>query len=299
MQTYSVRGRRSTCHLIPYIGNKSGFAHIFDDLIPDQFGYKPVVDAFGGSGAFAIYWCVRFGSEHVTYNDNNPVVVNMMRHVRDDIEGLIGQYHIHREKSSPEYYLQIRKESIQEGLKDAGRFMYLAKNAFSGKIRFNSENKFNSPMRKGVKCPKINRDKVRSISRAIRHMKITCESFDYYKRTRESFLYLDPPYMFNPNSHYNGVPEAKDFARFVHTVTPHNDIMISEQNNPEDIGIPESYRVYRINLRRSLQYITQQDSREIIAINYDPDTYRPAAGPMDSYVDQPRTTASSDSAKQI
>ena len=284
MQTYSVRGRRNPYHLIPYVGNKSGFAHIFDDLIPDRFGDKPVVDVFGGSGAFAIYWCSRFGSEQVTYNDNNPVVVNMMRHVRDDPEGLTGQYRIHREKSSPEYYLQIRKESIQEGLKDAGRFLYLAKNAFSGKIRFNSQNKFNSPMRKGIRCPKIDHDKVRKISRTIQHMKITCESFEYYEHTRGAFLYLDPPYIFNPNSHYNGVPEVEDFTRFVHTATPHNDIMISEQNDPTDIGIPESYEIYRINLRRSLQYITQQESREIIAINYEPDRH---IGPLDPYADKP------------
>lgn len=267
MQTYSVRGR-SPHHLIPYIGSKSGFVHIFNDLIPNKFGSEPVIDVFGGSGAFAIYWCSRFGSEQTTYNDNNPVLVNMMRHVRDDPEGLVKQYRIHEEKSSPEYYLQVRKESIQDGLKGAGRFFYLAKNAFSGKIRFNSQNMFNSPMRKGINCPKIDHDKIYRISGAIQHMKITCESFEYYERARNTFLYLDPPYIFNTNSHYNGVPEVADFARFVKTVTPHNNVMISEQNNPKDIGIPESYSIYRINLRRSLQYKTKQESREIIAINY-------------------------------
>ena len=271
MQAYSVRGGRSPYHLIPYVGNKSGFVHIFDDLISNQFRSKPMVDVFGGSGAFAIYWCSRFGSEQVTYNDNNPVVVNMMRFVRDDVEGLIEQYSIHREKSSPEYYLQVRKESIQEGLKDAGRFFYLTKNAFSGKIRFNGSGKFNTPMRKGARCPVLDEDKMHKISHTIKNMKIANHSFEYFAGMENAFMYLDPPYMNNPNLHYNGVPSTDDFIQFVKEISPKNNVMISEQNEPDKIGIPSSYNVFNITLKRSLQYTTQSRSQEIIAINYTPD----------------------------
>ena len=82
-QTFQVRNGRNRHHLIPYIGNKSGFVRIFDRLIPKEVvGKREIVDAFGGSGAFSIYACYRFGSEKVTYNDNNPVVVNFLRHVQ-------------------------------------------------------------------------------------------------------------------------------------------------------------------------------------------------------------------------
>ncbi len=70
------------------------------------------------------------------------------------------------------------------------------------------------------------------------------------------------------NWHYNGVPTTESFERFVRATTRHNRIMISEQNGPEVIGISASYTVYRVSLRRSLQYVTQKDSEEIIAINY-------------------------------
>ena len=273
MYRYEVRNGRNECHLIPYIGNKSGFSHIFDALVPDSAGSMRIVDVFGGSGAFAIYCCLRFGSgENVTYNDNNKVLTNFMTFVRDDAAGLIKEYEKHRALSSGEYFTKIRAESsLTDGLEDAGRFLYLAKNAFSGKIRFNKkQNRFNAPMRKNSKCPAISREHLLSISRAICDMAITNNGFEKFADIKNAFLYLDPPYMNNPNCHYNGVPTTESFAQFVTAISPHNRVMISEQNEPDEIGIPKSsYRVHRIALRRSLQYVTQKDSSEIIAINYD------------------------------
>ena len=270
MAQYTVRSGRNAYHLIPYIGNKSGFVHIFRELMPPGVGGKRIVDVFGGSGAFSIYCCFEFGSSHITYNDSNPVITNFMKHVRDDPDGLIREYNIHRGMSSPEYFLKVRNQTINEGLEDAGRFLYLAKNAFSGKIRFNSRNKFNAPMRKGAPCPIIDENKIRKISANIQNMRILNESFEYFKSITDSFLYLDPPYMNNPNAHYNGVPSTDDFIQFVKKITPKNFVMISEQNDPDQIGLPRTYRVYSVLLRRSLQYVTQQSSREIIAINYEP-----------------------------
>ena len=266
---YEVRNGRNQYHLIPYIGNKSGFSHIFDDLVPDDAAAGKIVDVFGGSGAFAIYCCFRFGSESVVYNDNNPVLANFVTFVRDDVRGLIREYNMHRARSSPDYFLKVRAEPLTGGLRGAGRFLYLAKNAFSGKIRFNKKNAFNAPMRKGSQCPALSEGRLCDISRHVRHMKITNEGFERFGGIRHAFLYLDPPYMNNTNAHYNQVPTTESFAGFVRAVSPHNRVMISEQNEPAEIGIPETYRVYRIALRRSLQYATQKDSAEIMAVNYD------------------------------
>ena len=267
---YTVGSGRNKYHLIPYIGNKAGFVDIFRRLMPPDAGGKRIVDVFGGSGAFAIYCCFEFGSDRITYNDNNPVITNFMKHVRDDPDGLIREYKKHRRMSSPEYFLKVRGQTIEKGLKDAGRFLYLAKNAFSGKIRFNGSNKFNAPMRKGAPCPVIDEGKIHEISTNIQGMQILNESFEYFGGIDNAFLYLDPPYMNNPNAHYNGVPSTADFIEFVEKITPKNFVMISEQNDPDEIGLPHEYRVYGVMLRRSLQYITQRDSQEIVAINYEP-----------------------------
>ena len=268
--SYTVVNGHNKYHLIPYVGNKSGFADIFGKLMPPNVRDMHITDVFGGSGAFAIYCCFEFGSDGVTYNDNNPVLVNFMRHVRDDPDGLLREYESHRLASSPEYFLGIRRQSISDGLEDAGRFLYLAKNAFSGKIRFNSSNKFNAPMRKGARCPMMNESRLRGISANIKRMNILNEHFGYFASVDSEFLYLDPPYMNNTNGHYNGVPDVRDFAEFVGRVHTGNHVMISEQNDPSDIGLPDVFRVYDVVLRRSLQYRTQRGSREIIAINYEP-----------------------------
>lgn len=264
---YAVSNGRSRLKLIPYVGCKSGFAHIFDELIPDGYGRR-IYDVFGGGGGFAFYACGRFGSENVTYNDHNPVLANLMRTLRDDPSGLHAEYQRHRARSSPEYYLESRKRDIESGTGGAGRFLYLAKNAFSGKIRFNSKNEFNCPMRKGARCPGIDAGELESLSRTISDLEIESRDYAEYSGVRGSFVYLDPPYMNNTNSHYNATVPLEDFAAFVKRVDGNNKVMISEQNSPEDLMLPEGFVAHGVQLRRSLQYFTRESSAEIIAVNY-------------------------------
>ena len=269
-QTFQVSNGRTSCHLIPYIGNKSGFSHIFDSLIPDSIQGKQIYDVFGGGASFSIYCSYRFGSKYVTYNDNNPTVANFISWVKKDPHGLAEQYETHKDKSDSQYYLDVRGMSLDDGLVGAGRFLYLAKNAFSGKIRFNGSNKFNSPMRKDSKCPNLNLEQLAKISTAIQDLMITNESFEHYEDVKDGFVYLDPPYLENTNNHYNGVPDTEDFIGFVKKIEAYNQVMISEQNSPYMLRLSASFRVYPILLKRSLQYITQNNSKEIVAINYIP-----------------------------
>lgn len=99
-------------------------------------------------------------------------------------------------------------------------------------------------------------------------MDVACRPFEGWSRTRNAFMYLDPPYTNNTHGHYNAVPSTGDFATFVHTITPHNRVMISKQDEPADIGPPSCYGVYGVRPRRSPQYATPDGSREIIAANY-------------------------------
>jgi len=267
---FEVSNGRNSCHLIPYIGNKSGFVHIFDRLISDRASRRRIYDVFGGSGAFSIYACRRFGSKNVTYNDNNLTIVNFIKWVKRDPKKLADEYHKHKQRSSIEYFLDIRNKSLDDDLVGAGRFLYLAKNAFSGKIRFNGSNKFNAPMRKDSKCPNLDFERLIETSNAIRDITITNESYQHYSDVKKSFVYLDPPYMGNTNNHYNGVPDTEEFIEFVKQVEQKNLVMISEQNDPHALRLSDDFRIYPILLKRSLQYNTKDSSREIIAINYRP-----------------------------
>ena len=266
--SFKVQNGRNRYHLIPYIGNKSGFSHIFDSLIPNLVSKRKVYDVFGGGASFSIYASYRFGSKNVTYNDNNPTVVNFVRWVKNNPKGLAQEYFKHKKKSGEQHYLDVRQMSLDDGLVGAGRFLYLAKNAFSGKIRFNSSNKFNSPMRKQSKCPNLELEHLLDVSKIIKDITITNESYGYFENVSKEFLYLDPPYLENTNNHYNEVPRTDEFIKFVKKVEKRNMVMISEQNKPQDLSLSKKYTIFDIFLGRSLQYFTQNDSKEIIAINY-------------------------------
>ena len=265
-QEFQVRGK-TKLKLMPYVGCKSGFSHIFDELMPDNFGNK-IYDVYGGGGGFTFYACSRFGSENVVYNDHNPVIVNLIKALQQDPNGLYAEYQKHYKKSSPEYFLTQRKKPLSCGIKEAGRFLYLAKNAFSGKIRFNSKNEFNCPMRKNSTCPQIDRENMLHLSSIIQDLTITNKDCMDICNMKDCFVYLDPPYMNNSNGHYNAVIKLDDFVKYLKSIQRENNIMISEQNTPDYLSLSSAYRVYNITLGRSLQYITQNKSKEIIAINY-------------------------------
>ena len=264
---FVVTNKRTNLKIIPYIGCKAGFKDIFDNIIPDNLAGR-VYDVFGGGGAFSLYACYRFGSHRVTYNDNNPIVVNLIRHVQTSPSQLWELYNEHYINSSTEYYYHVRDLCLENGVQGAANFLYLAKNAFSGKIRFNSSNKFNSPIRKGSTCPKIDLHSLLCLSKIIQHLTIMNEDYREFACVEDSFLYLDPPYFNNTNGHYNGILDLDEFNQFLRTIELKNKIVLSEQNQPEIFDLPESYTVRSITLKRSLQYFTQNRSKEIIAFNY-------------------------------
>ena len=267
MLEFTVANQKSRLKIIPYVGCKSGFAHIFDELIPPKYGSK-IYDIFGGGGGFTFYACKRFGSENIVYNDHNPVIINLMKHLKDNPKELYCEYQRHYKRSDETYYLDMREKNLDKGVIGAGRFFYLSKNAFSGKIRFNSQNKFNTPMRKNSKCPQIDKDTILELSRIIKQLVIKNKDYTDYADIEKSFIYLDPPYMNNPNGHYNAIVSLDDFVKFVKKVQDKNKIMISEQNDRVQLKLSKQYRVFPITLRRSLQYNTQNNSKEIIAVNY-------------------------------
>jgi DNA adenine methylase len=270
-QQFIVKNNKQTTKplkIIPYIGCKSGFSHIFDCLIPTKYG-KKIYDVFGGGGGFTFYACKRFGSKNIIYNDHNPVITNLIKSLKEYPQELHTEYEKHYKRSSNDYYLKIRKTNIKDGIVGAGRFYYLAKNAFSGKIRFNSKNEFNCPMRKNAKCPHVTLESLQFLSEMIKHLTITNKKFTEYSNMKDSFVYLDPPYMQNPNGHYNATVELDTFVKYINKIQNNNKIMISEQNSPDYLMLSLDYHIYDVMLNRSLQYFTQKKSYEIIAINYE------------------------------
>lgn len=269
--TYSIHNKhKEPLKLIPYIGCKAGFKHVFDELIDEKVEKIEIYDVFGGGGAFSFYMCDRFGSEKVNYNDNNKTVVNLISHLQKNPMELFDGYqnHYHNSIDNDDYFYLIREKNIEKEIEGAVNFLFLCKNAFSGKIRFNKKGRFNTPKRKGSRCPKIEWNHLKSLSQTIKYMTITNEDYQYFNRVKNSFIYLDPPYFNNTNGHYNGVLSLQEFNSFMRKIENDNYVMLSEQNNPEIFNLSSKYKVFDILLKRSLQYATKRSSCEIIACNY-------------------------------
>ena len=263
---YNVKSGNKKYTTIPYVGNKSGFAHIFDDLIPNNI--VNIIDVFGGSGSFSIYCSYRFGSENVTYNDKNPVICNFLRYLRDDVDGLCDEYNKHSVNHSREYFKIIKSKQIISGVSGAGRFLYLCKYAFSSKIRFGS-NGIKPTMSARIGDTTIGLDVTRfhNISRIIKNITIKNDDFMMFKKQRNAFLYLDPPYLDNKNNHYGSVPDSNDFVNFIRKVMRKNKIMLSEATMPSKLR-QENFTIFNVCLKRSPSYKHQNKTNEIIAINY-------------------------------
>ena len=104
MLEFTVANQKSRLKIIPYVGCKSGFAHIFDELIPPKYGSK-IYDIFGGGGGFTFYACKRFGSENIVYNDHNPVIINLMKHLKDTSQRTILRFfYLHKECRKTKFY---------------------------------------------------------------------------------------------------------------------------------------------------------------------------------------------------
>ena len=124
-------------------------------------------------------------------------------------------------------------------------------------------------MRKGANCPSVSLENLIYLSETISKLRIRKVDFRSFKNRRNGFMYLDPPYMNNGNGHYNATVPTEDFVDFVKHIQQYNKVMISEQNSMKSLGL-HGYKTYGVTLKRSLQYITQNKSKEIVAINYKP-----------------------------
>ena len=162
------------------------------------------------------------------------------------------EYHIHRNQFSHEYYYDIRKQNLKNGVKGAGRFLFLAKNAFSGKIRFNRHGKFNSPIRLStIKCPDLHQESIIKLSSIIKKLEITNLPYEKFSKVKNSFCYLDPPYLNNPNSHYGNEFGFEGFIEFLDEIQKDNHIMLSEQNSAVDLNLTNQYQVYLVGPKGS------------------------------------------------
>ena len=249
--------------LMPYVGSKARFKHVFDAILPDD--PDRVVDVFGGSGAFSLYACRRYGAERVHYNDAAPAMANLMRSVQSSPREVFERWEFHSAQHSRDYFLETRETNLEDGVDAAARTLYLASNSFSGLLLLTEDG---SSMAGPSSHASARADwcRLESTSAIIQGMAITNHDYREFWHEDSALVYLDPPYFLQRSSHYyyGGHLDLDEFKWFLAHVSLSNDVVLSEQQSPDFFGMDWEWRPVATNHSLS----TGDPKREIIAWNW-------------------------------
>lgn len=193
-----------------YIGSKH---RIVDDIkkhIPSHI--NTFIDSFGGG--FSVGANVR--ANHIIYNDINFFVSDLMKELYqlDTYSFLMYMKRIEKKfdlkKDDKESYLKLRSyyNSIEESKRDPRMLLTLILYGYQQQIRFNNSHEFNNPP--GIRWFNDRLlEKLISFSRHIKSKDCNFMTKDYkslsnYISDKQTFIYLDPPYMLTTGAYNDG-----------------------------------------------------------------------------------------------
>ena len=199
--------------ILKWVGGKR---QLLSEIIPliDE-SCDNYVEPFIGGGAVLF----RLQPKKAIINDYNTELINVYRTVRDDLNGLLALLKEHEKYNSSDYYYEVRALDRtpdfdkMSNLEKAARIIHLNKTCYNGLYRVNSLGQFNSPYGKYKNPNIVNEVVLRAISKYLNRNEISIRSGDYKDVLNDieknSFVYLDPPYMpISSSSSFTGYTEG-------------------------------------------------------------------------------------------
>jgi DNA adenine methylase len=195
----------------PYLKWAGGKRQLLPEIkryIPQK--YDMYFEPFIGAGA------VFFSQQpkKAIINDANSQLVTTYQVIKENVEALIEELNIHILNNNEAYYYQIREQDRNanfnqlSNIQKAARLIYLNKTCYNGLYRVNSQGLFNVPYGK-YKNPTIcDMPVLRAISTYLNSNNIQILNGDFADSittaTKNSFVYLDPPYHSPSNTNFTG-----------------------------------------------------------------------------------------------
>ena len=251
--------------ILKWVGGKR---QLLSEIIPliDE-SCDNYVEPFIGGGAVLF----RLQPKKAIINDYNTELINVYRTVRDDLDALVALLKEHEKYNSSDYYYEVRaldrtpdfdKMSNSE---KAARIIYLTKTCYNGLYRVNSLGQFNSPYGKYKNPNIVNEVVLRAISKYLNGNEISIRSGDYKdvlnNIEKNSFVYLDPPYMpISSSSSFTGYTEGGFGYDKQVELKEECDKLDSKgvhflQSNSDCEEIRELYKAYRIKVVKAKRAI--------------------------------------------
>jgi DNA adenine methylase len=178
---------------LKWVGGKTQLINELLKRTPPSFNryYEPFVG--GGALFFRLYQEKRLKT--ATLNDLNQELIDTYTAIRDDCEAVIQLLQTYA--YNKEFFYQLRPQQPHElaPVARAARMIYLNKTCYNGLYRVNRKGEFNVPFG-SYKTPNYcDAENLRAVSRALRHVTLTCVSFEKTRKARKGDLvYFDPPY---------------------------------------------------------------------------------------------------------
>lgn len=194
-----------------YIGSKAKMAQFIKLNSPKKF--STFVDAFGGGFNVGI----NIKADRIIYNDINHFVRDLVSSFKINdtyqyvlyLKRIIKKFKLEAENA--ESYIKVRDHynSLPSEKRDPKLLYAVILYGFNQQIRFNGNHDFNNPVGMRWFNDKV-LEKMISFSRVIKEKNISFESNDYNEifyelnKNKETFTYLDPPYMLTTGAYNDG-----------------------------------------------------------------------------------------------
>ncbi len=257
--------------MLKWVGGKRQLLH---EIIPMINTNKAVyVEPFLGGGAILF----NLQPQKAIVNDYNQELINVYTTVRDNLDELLDFLKIHEKNNSKDYYYTIRAMDRDPSFKDksnvekAARIIYLNKTCYNGLYRVNSAGQFNTPYGSYKKPNIVNEVLLSAISDYLNSNEIEIKSGDYKDvlsgLNKDSFVYLDPPYMpISSSSSFTGYTEGGfDYAKQVELKEECDKLNEKGiqflQSNSDCKEIRELYKDYKIKTVKAKRAINSMSDK--------------------------------------
>lgn len=177
---------------LPMLKWAGGKRRLLKYLMPlvDAKPYNNYFEPFFGGGA--LFFATQPQSAFLS--DTNDELINCYRYVRDNCDEVIEV--LQTMENTKENYYRIRSEVPIDGLLRAARIIYLTTLSFNGIYRLNQKNQFNVPYGNKTHLNPCDKDRLRSVSKALSYTKLECCDFEesVSRAKKDDLIYFDPPY---------------------------------------------------------------------------------------------------------
>ena len=261
-----------------WAGGKRQLLDQIDPFLPA--GLNMYIEPFVGGGALFFYLL----PENAVLMDNNPVLINAYRVIKDHVDELIGLLRQHKNES--DYYYRMRNaDRLPEfkgwsDIERASRTIYMNRCCYNGLYRVNSKGQFNVPFGKYKNPNFCDEENLRAVSKALKNVEIINDSFERCLEfaNEKTFIYLDPPYMpLSKTASFTGYTK-EDFGeddqialfRVFRTLDERGcKIMLSNSYHKFILDLYRDYRIETLRARRSINSDASKRGsvREVLIMN--------------------------------